>query len=150
MSSNTIIDVFAMARRGVARIGVSVPPCLLDEFDEVINRLGHNRSKAIQVAMRDFLTEYMWRIEVKGIGVGALTMIYNHETGGFEETLTKIEHEYRDMISLTTHVHLDERNCLEILAVRGEVDSIQSLAKRLMAERGVKQLKLATVMLQRP
>lgn len=54
--------------------------------------------------------------------------------------MTDIQHEYIDLISSTTHVHLDERNCLEILAVKGEVKSIQSLAKRLMAERGVKQL----------
>jgi len=132
--------------KGVSRFGVSMPSELLKEFDETVARMGYDRSKAIQLAMRNFLTEYKWTRE-EGVVVGSLTIIYNHETRGLEETLTDIQHEYRDLISSTTHVHLDERNCLEILAVKGEVKSIQSLAKRLMAERGVKQLKFATLML---
>jgi CopG family nickel-responsive transcriptional regulator len=43
------------------------------------------------------------------------------------------------------HIHLDERNCLEIIAVKGPIQSIQKLAEMLMRERGVKQLKLAIV-----
>jgi len=72
-------------------------------------------------------------------------MIYDHETRGLEETLTEIQHEYRKVISSTTHIHLDDQNCLEILAVKGEVKTTESLAKKLMRERGVKQLKLATL-----
>jgi CopG family nickel-responsive transcriptional regulator len=132
--------------KGVSRFGVSVPPELLTEFDETVARMGYDRSKAIQLAMRNFLTEYKWTRE-EGVVVGSLTIIYNHETRGLEETLTDIQHEYRDLISSTTHVHLDDRNCLEILAVKGEVKSIQSLTKRLMAKRGVKQLKFVTLML---
>ena len=134
-----------MSRRGVSRISISVPPDLLDNFDEVVNRLGYARSKAIQIAMRDFLTDYRWKVEEGSIVVGALNMIYDHETGGLEEIITDIQHHYREMISSTTHIHLDERNCLEIVAVKGEVNKIQSLAKELIAQRGVKQLKLATL-----
>jgi CopG family nickel-responsive transcriptional regulator len=139
-----------MSEKGVRRFSVSVPPKLLEDFDKVIKKMGYERSKAIRLAMQNFLTEYRWTSEEERVGVGALVMIYDHETRGLEETLTEIQHEYLTMISSTTHIHLDERDCLEIVAVRGEVKSIQSLAKRLMAERGVKQLKLATLMLQRP
>ncbi|MCD6240285.1 hypothetical protein J7K27_02015 [Candidatus Bathyarchaeota archaeon] len=52
---------------------------------------------------------------------------------------------YREAVNSTTHVHLDEQNCLEIVVVKGKVKSIQSLTKRLMRERGVKQLKLVTL-----
>ena len=135
-----------MARRGVARISVSVPPSLLSEFNEIINRLGYNRSKAIQVAMRGFLTEYRWRIDEKGIVVGALIMIYDHKTKGLEEILTNIQHRYRTLISSTTHLHLDERDCLEIVAVKGKAKAIQALTEKLMTVKGVKQLKLATLM----
>ena len=136
-----------MAGEGVSRIGVSVPPDLLNDFDEAINRLGYTRSKAIQVAMRNFLTEHRWVVEGRGKVAGALTMIYDHEVRGLEEALTDIQHDHRDVISSTNHVHLDEWNCLEIVAVRGEVKAIQTLVKKLMRERGVKQLKLATLML---
>ena len=135
-----------MTRTGVSRISISVPPDLLNTFDETINRLGYTRSKAIQTAMRQFLTENIWINDEGGEVAGALTMIYNHETRGLEETLTDIQHDHRQVISSTIHVHLDERNCLEIVAVKGEVKTIQSLTKKLMTERGIKQMKLVTLM----
>jgi len=139
-----------MSKKGVRRFSVSVPPKLIEDFDKVIGKMRYERSKAIRLAMQNFLTEYRWTSEEERTGVGALIMIFDHETRGLEETLTEIQHEYRTVISSTTHIHLDEQNCLEIVAVKGEVKSIQSLAKRLMAERGVKQLKIATLMLQDP
>ena len=136
-----------MGEKGVTRFSVSVPPKLLEEFDAVIRNMGYGRSKAIQLAMQNFLTEYRWTNEETRSGVGALIVIFNHETRGLEEALTEIQHKYRKVISSTTHLHLDDRNCLEILAVRGEVQTTRSLAKELMKERGVKQLKLATLKL---
>lgn len=136
-----------MSEKGVRRFSVSIPPKLLEDFDKVIKKMGYERSKAIRLAMQNFLTEYRWTSEEERVGVGALVMIYDHETRGLEETLTDIQHEYRKVISSTTHIHLDDQNCLEILAVKGEVKTTQSLAKKLMRERGVKQLKLTTLTL---
>jgi CopG family nickel-responsive transcriptional regulator len=136
-----------MNNKGVSRFSVSVAPKLLEDFDKAIANMGYERSKAIRLAMQNFLTEYRWTTETNKVGVGALIMIYDHETKGLEETLTEIQHEYRRVISATTHIHLDDRNCLEILAIKGDVKTTQSLAKNLMRERGVKQLKLATLTL---
>jgi CopG family nickel-responsive transcriptional regulator len=136
-----------MNHKGVSRFSVSVAPELLEDFDKAIANMGYERSKAIRLAMQNFLTEYRWTTETNKVGVGALIMIYDHETKGLEETLTEIQHEYRRVISATTHIHLDDRNCLEILAIKGDVKTTQSLAKNLMRERGVKQLKLATLTL---
>ena len=135
-----------MAGKGVSRISVSLPPEVLTEFDETIGFLGLTRSKAIQVAMRDFLTEHRWAGE-KGAVAGALTMIYDHEVRGLNEALTDVQHDYRHVITSTTHVHLDERNCLEIVAVRGEAKTIRRLARELMTKRGIKQLKLSILLL---
>ena len=135
-----------MARKGVSRFSVSVPPELRTEFDETIARMGYDRSKAIQLAMRNFLTEYMWKYEEEGVAAGTVTIIYDHEVKGLEESLTFVQHLRRNIISSTMHVHLDERNCLSVIAVKGEIKTIQNLAKELMSKRGIKQLKLATVM----
>jgi CopG family nickel-responsive transcriptional regulator len=134
-----------MSKKGVRRFSVSVPPKLLEDFDKAIKKMGYERSKAIRLAMQNFLTEYRWTSKEERVGLGALVMIYDHETRGLEETLTEIQHEYRKVISSTTHIHLDDQNCLEILAVKGEVKTTESLAKKLMREKGVKQLKLATL-----
>jgi len=132
---------------GVARFSVSVDPDLLDEFDETVNRMGYTRSSAIQMAMRGFLTDHKWTVEKEATVAGAITMIYEHEVGGLTDTLTHIQHHHIDVISSTTHVHLDKHNCLEIIAVKGAVKEIQSLAKKLRTTRGIKQLKIATLMI---
>jgi CopG family nickel-responsive transcriptional regulator len=132
---------------GVTRFSVSVDPDLLDEFDGTVNRMGYTRSSAIQVAMRGFLTDHKWTVEKEATVAGAITMIYEHDVVGLTDTLTHIQHHHLDAICSTTHIHLDERNCLEIIALKGVVKEIQSLAKKLMTTRGVKQLKITTLLI---
>lgn len=135
-----------MTEKGVSRISVSVPAELLRKFDEAVNRIGYeDRSKAIQAAMRDLVTESKWICEKRGTGVGAIAMIYGHHMKGLEEGITEIEHEHADTVVSSMHVHLDEDNCLEIIAVRGGASEIQELSNELKTKRGIKQLKLAIV-----
>lgn len=136
-----------MGNKRVRRFTSSVPPDLLQDFDALVNKLGCERSKAIQLAIQNFLTEYYVAQEEKKIAAGAIVMIYDHHgSRGLEATLTDIQHEYRPLICSTTHVHLDERNCLEIIAVRGKIKLIQALASKIMREKGVTQLKLSTLL----
>ena len=129
---------------GVTRFSVSVDPVLLGEFDETIGEIGYSRSTAIQVAMRHFLTEHNWSTEeVGGVIAGAITMIYDHHVKGLGNKLTGIQHDFRDTISSTIHVHLDHDSCLEILAVKGDIKRIKELTQNLKVSRGVKQLKFS-------
>ena len=127
----------------VARFSVSVDPALLEEFDGAIRGIGYNRSTAVQVAMRDFLTEHKWSAEEAGVVAGAITMIFDHHSRGLGSALTGIQHDFLDVISSTTHVHIDHDNCLEILAVKGGVGRIRELTRNLRVLRGIKQLKFS-------
>lgn len=126
---------------GVSRFSVSVEPELLEEFDRVINDHGFNRSTAVQVAMRNYLSEYKWKDD-EGTVVGAITMIYDHHSSGLTDELNHIQHDYFNIISSTTHVHMDHDNCLEILAVKGQSAEIKKLSSALSVIRGIKQIKL--------
>jgi len=128
---------------GVRRVSVSVDPGLVDEFDDTINEMGYNRSTAIETAMRDFLAGYKWTASEEGVVAGAVTMIFNHNVRGLGESLTHIQHDYLDVVSSVTHVHLDHDNCLEILAVKGGIQRIKELTQNLRVTRGVKQLKFS-------
>jgi CopG family nickel-responsive transcriptional regulator len=130
----------------VSRISISVPSDLLRSFDEHIKRLGYgNRSKAIQDTMQSLITESKWICEKMGKGVGAITMVYDHRVKGLEEELTDVQHHFEEVIRSSMHVHLDEEQCLEIIAVRGKASDVRDLAQELKTRRGVKQLKLAIV-----
>jgi CopG family nickel-responsive transcriptional regulator len=129
----------------VQRISFSTPPRLLEQFDDSIRALGFkDRSRALQIAMRNFTTEYAWRRQGKH-GAGAILFTYDHRLHGLQEELTDAQHHFRAVVNSTMHIHLDESRCLEIISVRGKVEQIQALASSIMKRRGVTQLKLSTV-----
>jgi len=132
----------------VDRFSFSTPPKLMQEFDESLRSIGYrDRSKGLQMAMRNFVTEYAWKEEGGRLGAGAILLMYDHRTHGLNEALTEIQHHYREVIASTTHIHLDEYRCLEIVSVKGRSDKIKVMARKLMKTRGVSQLKLSTVAL---
>ncbi len=130
----------------IVRVGVTFPPELLKELDETIDMMGYDsRSKAIQDSVRSFVTEQKLLREQMGIKTGVLVMVYDHEVKGLETTLTDTQHKHSRVICSSMHVHLSERECLETIAVKGDVNEIKSLVQELTTKRGVKQVKLTMV-----
>jgi CopG family nickel-responsive transcriptional regulator len=130
----------------IVRVGVTFPPDLLKDFDEIISKMGYeNRSKAVQDAVRTFISEKKWLQEESGEQAGVLTVLYDHEVRGLEGMLTDIQHRYLHIICSTMHIHLSERDCLEAIAVRGNVAEIRKLGDELGSKRGVKILKITVV-----
>ncbi|MCD6348291.1 MAG: nickel-responsive transcriptional regulator NikR [Candidatus Korarchaeota archaeon] len=124
----------------VVRFGVSVPADLLREFDEVISQMGMKRSKAIRLAMRNFLTDINWEWQGKDV-VGTINILYDHDVRGLDEYLTETQHRFLDVIIFNTHIHLDEENCLLIIVVRGSPQRIKELIDKTSSRKGVKQVR---------
>jgi CopG family transcriptional regulator, nickel-responsive regulator len=128
----------------VARVSLSLPPRLLERFDEVSTESGFkDRSKALQATMRDFITEEEQSLYKRGPITGALLMVYNHEVRGIDSRLTDLEHENREIIASSTHMHLGQSHCLKVLVVRGRVETVRMLEKKLRNLKGMMQIKLS-------
>jgi len=126
----------------IIRVGVTFPPDLLKDFDKILSKIGYeNRSKAIQDAVRMFVSEKKWLQEEKGAQAGVLMMLYDHEVKGLESTLTDVQHHHAHIICSTMHIHLSERDCLEAIAVKGDAVEVRRLSDELAAKRGVKMLR---------
>jgi CopG family transcriptional regulator, nickel-responsive regulator len=126
----------------IVRIGVTFPPDLLKDFDEVIAKMGYeSRSKAIQDAVRLYVSERKWIKEEDTQQTGVLLMIYDHDVKGLESDLTEAQHEHSELVSSTMHIHLGEHDCLEAIAVKGKGSEIRHLSDELATRRGVKILK---------
>jgi CopG family nickel-responsive transcriptional regulator len=97
--------------------------------------------------MQNFVTEAKWVCEKQGKGIGAIAMVYNHEVKGLEEELTDAQHQFEAIIRSSMHVHLDNKHCLEIIAIKGKASDVKDLTQELKTKRGVKGLKLALVTL---
>ncbi|MEM2796489.1 MAG: nickel-responsive transcriptional regulator NikR [Candidatus Hadarchaeales archaeon] len=129
------------------RISLTIPSDLLKELDEFLEKSKYaSRSEAIRDALRSFLIEQKLRKELEGEIVGVLAFLYDHEVKGISDELTDIQHESKSSIASSLHLHIDERNCLEVLLVCGKVKDIKKLASRIESMRGVKQLKLTPFM----
>ena len=72
-------------------------------------------------------------------------MVYNSTIRQVGDKLTEMQHKYRDIAESVIHLHLDEKNCLQIIPVRGVTAEVKSLAEALMTTEGVKEVKLALV-----
>ena len=70
--------------------------------------------------------------------IGVVTLVYNHHKPQLQEKITELQHEYNHQITSTTHVHMDNHNCLEVTIVKGRASKVQELAENLIALRGVK------------
>ncbi len=126
----------------VERVGVSFEPELLDRFDALIKAKGYtNRSEAIRDLVRKSLIESEVEDE-KGDVIGTLTIIYDHDAANVANRLLHIQHHHHSEISSTTHIHVDEQTCLEVLVVRGRGDDVRELADNIKAIKGVKHGEL--------
>jgi len=132
-------------RMKVTRFSVSLPPTLVGEMDEAWRRMGYeSRSKAIHDAVRGFITEFEWMRE-EGQITGAVLVLHYLDKPGLLDEITGIQHRFKNVISSTLHIHLEENKCLEIIAVKGSAQEVRSLTQSLMAKKGVKQVKVAAI-----
>ncbi|KAA0004572.1 nickel-responsive transcriptional regulator NikR [Euryarchaeota archaeon ex4484_162] len=126
----------------IIRFGVSIDSELLKKFDKVIHKKGYfNRSEAIRDLIRDNLIEEEWKDKEKEVA-GTITIIFDHNVGNIPNKLLDIQHKHHENIVSTTHVHIDEESCLEVLVVEGKPSEIIRLADKLKSMKGVKQGKL--------
>lgn len=125
----------------LVRTGVSIEQDLLEEFDRLIERRGYsNRSEALRDLIRDALVteEINDNLPV----VATLSMIYDHDKPDLSKKITDAQHDHHGNVMASTHVHLDERNCLEVVLMKGRAGDIKHLADHMLAFRGVKHGKL--------
>ena len=130
----------------IVRVGVTFPPELLSELDEIIDDIGYeSRSKAIQDAVTLFVTEQKLLHKQEGKKAGVLVMVYDHDVRGLEDDLIDSQHHHRNIINSVLHVHLSDKECLEAVAVKGQAKDIQKLAQELATRKGVKQVRSTIV-----
>lgn len=123
------------------RTGISLEDELLRTFDEVISRKGYrNRSEAIRDLIRDHLVSE--EADKNKVIVGTLTIVYDHHRPNLTEKLIDAQHRAGGKVLATTHVHLDQHNCLEVLIMKGRSGTIREFADRILSLRGVKHGRL--------
>ena len=127
----------------IARVGVSLEKGLLKRFDELIEEEGYtNRSEAIRDLIRRRLAEREIEKEDTEV-VGTITMVYDHHRGDVSDRLLHLQHHHLGVISVSSHLHVNESLCMEAVLVRGPYREVRRLFGEIKSLKGVLKADLS-------
>jgi CopG family transcriptional regulator, nickel-responsive regulator len=121
----------------VKRFGVSLEEDLLIDLDQIVkNQRFPNRSRALRYLIQHHKSE-------KGIAdnemvTGAIVLVYDHRISRLHGEIAALQHEYNCMVLSSQHIHLDEKNCIETIAVRGAAKNVIKLSNKLLAIKDIR------------
>lgn len=125
------------------RFGVSIEKDLLDNFDNLISERGYaTRSEALRDLIRDALIQQKIEADEQTKVLGSLTLIYDHHSTNLLQEMAKIQHLHHDLILSVMHLHVSHDDCMEIIALSGNIEKITELANGLVSLKGIKHGKL--------
>lgn len=141
--ANKIVKSNTKAGGRITRTGISLPPSLLGDFDDVIARKGYaNRSEAIRDAIRDFVSGHRQREKGWKGTCSVIAFTYDHEAKKINEELVEVQHSMGRNILSNLHAHLPGDTCLEVILTRGTSEEVSKLADAIRSRRGVMRLEL--------
>jgi CopG family nickel-responsive transcriptional regulator len=125
-------------------ISVSLPKELLEELDAVLGEdKNATRSEVLRQAIRSYLTEYKDLDSLEGNIIATITVLYEKKEQN--EELSRLQHEFSDMITAYLHSHLTETSCLEVMVIKGPSKRLKSLIDGLKANKPVRQIKVSVM-----
>lgn len=125
----------------IKRFGVSLEEEILRELDDLVKEHKFpNRSQAIRYLIRNSLVKQAWQKNQEV--AGCVVLIYDHHKRDLVNKSLDIQHKFSPLILSSQHVHLDQHNCLEMVAMKGKVVRLKELADRLISLKGIKHGKL--------
>ena len=125
------------------RVSISIEKPLFERLEKLVAASDYqNRSEFVRDLIRGHLVQEEWNSE--NILLGTISLLYDHHAKGLSEKLTHQQHHFSGTVLATTHVHLDENLCAEMIMVRGRGKDIYALANRMQREKGILHAKLAS------
>jgi CopG family nickel-responsive transcriptional regulator len=135
--------VWKIEKDELMRFGVSMPKELVEQFDTLLTEQGYdNRSEAIRDLVRKALIAPN-RLQLTDVVAGTIVIVYDHHAAGLAGCLMDLQHEFHHEIVSTMHVHLNHRQCLEIIVVRGLWQKLKQLHQGILVQKGVVYAELS-------
>lgn len=121
----------------VTRFGVSLEQDLLEKLDTIVqDQRFPNRSRALRFLIQQYKSDM--GIEENEKVTGAIVLVYDHNKRRLHSDIAALKHEYNCMVLSSQHIHLDPKNCIETIAVKGTANKVFKLGNKLMAVKGIK------------
>lgn len=115
----------------------------MQELDTLIEQsnLKTSRSECIRDLVRELIDENRC-VQPDAAVVATLTLVFDHHAHDLQERLHEIQHSFCDTMISTTHIHLDEHTCLEVIILKGRAQEVQTIGLKILSTKGVLTGKL--------
>ncbi len=125
----------------IKRFGVSLDSEYLTELEYLVKRNKFpNRSQAIRFLIEKNMVETKW--ECNNMVAGIIMLVYDHHKSDICTRLHEIQHQHRELILSVQHVHIDSKNCMESVMVKGQAYQLTELGDKLCSLKGIRHGKL--------
>lgn len=64
-------------------------------------------------------------------------MVFDHHVHDLRDKLDNTQHSHTDVVISSTHIHANERYCLETIILKGKSSLVKSLSNTLLGTKGV-------------
>lgn len=131
----------------VIRFGVSLEEDLLKDLDKIVTKQRFpNRSRAIRYLINQYKVDA--GLDDKTLVTGAIVLVYDHRISRLHSEIAGLIHEYNCMALSSQHIHIDEKNCVETIAVSGTFEKVNKLGNKLTAIKGIRHGKLVVSIIE--
>jgi CopG family nickel-responsive transcriptional regulator len=130
--------------RETTQFNVCIDEFLLKQFDRLIDQKRYiNRAEATRSLIRDSLYRTVRECVSNAVNVdkemvGTVTLLYNRNARALSEKLNRYKDAHSNSIITCQNIHLDDRNSLEVLVVRGAAQTVSRIADELIRIRGIR------------
>ncbi|HWA79130.1 MAG TPA: nickel-responsive transcriptional regulator NikR [Acetobacteraceae bacterium] len=127
------------------RVTITIDDELLQMVDALMQRRGYaSRSEAVRdmiraAAARETVTQG------KTLCMAVLAYIFDYETRGLAQILSRALHDHHDLVVSTVRVPIDHESALEVSVLEGKLADVRALADAITVERGVRHASLHVV-----
>jgi CopG family nickel-responsive transcriptional regulator len=121
-------------------VSISLNEKLLGDIDRIEKELGFSgRSEVVRAGLRMLVQNEKENSKITGI-IEGVVIVVNPEK--YNEDISKIRHDYSDIIKTQIHNHLDAHKCLQIFVLKGNAEKVKAMIKKLESSKKTEYVKL--------
>jgi CopG family transcriptional regulator, nickel-responsive regulator len=127
----------------VTVVSLSFPDSMIKEMDELQKSLGFTgRSELVRASIRLLLQDVRENDASLG-GMTAVVVVTHTEEN--EETVTRIKHQFDDIVKTHIHNKIAKNNCVELFLLDGDSAEVNSMTREFQKQDAIKSVKLVKV-----
>ena len=124
-------------------VSLSIPEQMIKDLNQIQDTGGFTgRSELVRAAVRLLIEDRKEKDSLLG-RVSAVIVVTHDESN--EAPITRLKHEFEDIVRTHIHNKISHGNCLELFLVEGEGKKVAGMTKEFQKEEKMKSVKLIVI-----